>query len=115
MGIVLAMFLYNAFVFLSVLHDLPVLLFAAPGIADWWAGWHHKNSRRRLTARAARLGKSSWVEITFDAWDDRGELLKSLSLTHTHTNFWWALSHFVHSKRPIYLQRPRALDQPGSQ
>ena len=58
-----------AFVFASALHDLPVLTFAIPGIADWLIGrWREFRRCRRLTARARLLIETSgpWVELAID-------------------------------------------------
>jgi hypothetical protein len=61
-----------AFVVASALHDLPVLTFAIPGIADWLMGryelWREFRGCRRLTARARLLAGTSgpWVELAID-------------------------------------------------
>ena len=56
------------FVLCCALHDLPILLFAAPGLADWYFGWREPCVRRRLPARARVLHGTSgpWVELTVD-------------------------------------------------
>ena len=74
------------FVLCCALHDLPVLLFAVPGLAVWYLGWRgdgsggngsggdgsrgsgSRCSPPRLTARAHVLAGTSgpWVELTVD-------------------------------------------------
>ena len=61
-----------AFVVASALHDLPVLTFAIPGIADWLMGryelWCKCRRCRHLTARARLLASAlgPWVELAID-------------------------------------------------
>jgi len=54
------------FVLGCALHDLPILLFACPGLADWFFGWRYDEgaAERRLPARARVLEGTSWVEVT---------------------------------------------------
>ena len=57
------------FVICCAMHDLPILIFAVPGIADWYLGW--QSTRRAATTHSAtaRLlsGTSGpWVELTVE-------------------------------------------------
>ena len=65
-----------AFVVASALHDLPVLTFAIPGIADWLIGWREFRRCRRLTARARLLAETSgpWVELAIGLRNRRRRL-----------------------------------------
>lgn len=60
------------FVLCCALHDLPMLLFAAPGLAGWYLEWRARpigdGVRRRLPARARLLPGTSgpWVELTVE-------------------------------------------------
>ena len=56
------------FVLCCALHDLPILLFAAPGLADWYLGWRDETKGRRLPARAKVLQGTSgpWIELIVD-------------------------------------------------
>ena len=55
------------FVVCCALHDLPILLFAVPGIADWYLGWRtsSKGTSAALPAKARLLPGTSgpWVEL----------------------------------------------------
>ena len=62
-----------SFVVCSALHDLPVLLFAVPGMVDWYLSRggdlaRSRSSRRRWPASAATLPGTSgpWVELTIE-------------------------------------------------
>lgn len=59
------------FVICCALHDLPVLVFALPGLAGWFFDWG--GASRRLPARAKMLLGTSgpWVELTVDLGDAR--------------------------------------------
>ena len=60
------------FVICCALHDLPILMFAVPGIADWYLGWRNMRSTSALFPAKARLlpGTSGpWVELTIDCSD----------------------------------------------
>lgn len=59
------------FVICCALHDLPILLFSVPGIADWYLGWRSTrrgNRSQALPAKAKRLACTSgpWIELTVD-------------------------------------------------
>eukprot|EP01043_Picozoa_sp_COSAG02_P044332 COSAG02_NODE_3950_length_5995_cov_2.769674_2_plen_755_part_00 len=57
------------FVLCCALHDLPILLFAIPGIADWYIGWRDTTAQRVvLPAKALQLSGTSgpWVELVID-------------------------------------------------
>jgi ferredoxin-NADP reductase len=53
------------FVLCCALHDLEILLFAAPGIADWYLGRHGKGAFRTMPASAKVLRGTSgpWIEL----------------------------------------------------
>ena len=57
-----------AFTACCVLHDLPILLFAAPGLADWYLGRRNDAAPVRLRAKARTLRGTSgpWIELTMD-------------------------------------------------
>ncbi len=67
------------FVLCCALHDLPVLLFCAPGLSVWYLGWRGagRSPRSRFPAKARLLPHTSgpWVELTIDC----GALLVSSS------------------------------------
>jgi len=48
----------------SVLHDLPILLFALPGLADWFLCWRVGMRRCSATARLLCGTSGPWVELT---------------------------------------------------
>lgn len=55
------------FVICCALHDLPILLFAVPGIADWYLG--RRNFTAKLLQAKVRLlpcTSGPWVELTID-------------------------------------------------
>ena len=61
------------FVLCCALHDLPILLFAVPGLATWYLEWrgrggHHRCARQRLAATARLLPGTSgpWIELLVD-------------------------------------------------
>ena len=61
------------FIVCCALHDLPILIFAVPGIADWLLGWRGVQQRGGsfplvLPARVRLLAGTSapWVELTVD-------------------------------------------------
>ena len=57
------------FIICCALHDLPILLFAVPGIADWYLGWQSMRGTSTTLSATARLlaGTSGpWVELTVD-------------------------------------------------
>ena len=65
------------FVLCCALHDLPILLFAIPGIADWYLGWRNTTAQRVvLPAKAMELSGTSgpWVELSIDC--SGSEILK---------------------------------------
>ena len=83
------------FVIGSALHDRPILLFALPGIADWYMGRRSTAPRRLLaTAQVLRGTSGPWIELTVDCstalggqcsrrrWAQRGEwaLVRALPL-----------------------------------
>ena len=63
------------FVLCCALHDLSILLFGIPGLADWYLGWRGNLTRRRLPCKARLLSGTSgpWVELTVDY----GEIITS--------------------------------------
>ena len=59
------------FVVCCALHDLPILLFAVPGIASWYMEWRGRggkrcSSRRLSQANVQLLPGTSWVELRVD-------------------------------------------------
>lgn len=66
------------FVVCCALHDLPILLFAVPGLANWYLGWRSDKLSTQddkectqgrqlvLPAKARLLPETSWVELTID-------------------------------------------------
>ena len=74
------------FVICCAMHDLPILIFAVPGIADWYLGW--QSTRRAATTHSAtaRLlsGTSGpWVELTVECSGlGSAALLPSVSTQH---------------------------------
>ena len=48
----------------SILHDLPILLFALPGLADWFLCWRAGMRRCSATARLLSATSGPWVELT---------------------------------------------------
>lgn len=58
------------FVLCCAMHDLPILLFAVPGLAAWYVEWRGRAgggrccSPHRLHATAKLLPGTSWVELT---------------------------------------------------
>ena len=62
----------------SVLHDLPIVLFALPGLADWFICWCDGMRRCSATARLLPGTSGPWVELTikccdFPPWAPRGQ------------------------------------------
>jgi hypothetical protein len=67
------------FVICCALHDLPILLFALPGIADWYLGW--RDTRRATATSRAKLSvlagtSGPWVELSIDRADTGGDGLQ---------------------------------------
>jgi NAD(P)H-flavin reductase len=61
------------FVLFCALHDLPILLFAAPGLADWFFGWRFEGTAARTMPARVRVLKGTsgpWVEVTLDCAGD---------------------------------------------
>ena len=54
------------FIICCALHDLPILLFGIPGLADWYHGYRGDLTRKRLPCKARLLSETSgpWVELT---------------------------------------------------
>ena len=69
------------FLFCSALHDLPILLFAVPGLCDWYLG--HRVSSTTRTATATRLPGTCWIQLQID-WP-------SLNGLHTAERGLWAM------------------------
>jgi hypothetical protein len=53
----------------SVLHDLPILLFALPGLADWFLCWCDGMRRCSATARLLPGTSGPWVQLTIQHGD----------------------------------------------
>ena len=70
------------FVLCCALHDLQILLFAIPGIADWFLGWRGTTAQRVvLPAKAVQLSGTSgpWVELVIDC--SGSDILKREKIT----------------------------------
>ena len=67
------------FVLFCCLHDLPILLFCAPGLADWYFGWRFEDTAARTMPTRARVleGTSGpWVELTVE-WSADHKVLET--------------------------------------
>ena len=68
------------FIICCALHDLPILLFGIPGLADWYHGYRGDLTRKRLPCKARLLSETSgpWVELTVDYGEITSAALNSL-------------------------------------
>lgn len=70
------------FVVCCALHDLPILLFALPGLAGWYHEWSERGRSRRgrrLPAKGRLLAgtSGSWVELTIECGADHAADMSS--------------------------------------